>query len=61
MGRGTGGGFVDRGGRGAGSGRGVGPMKRGAGPPGAGGPPKRPRFEPPPPQPANGYAPQPPR
>ncbi|KZC14452.1 hypothetical protein WN55_06912 [Dufourea novaeangliae] len=51
------GGFGDRGSRGGG-GRG-GPSKRGGGPPGSSGPSKRPRFDQPSSQPANGYATQP--
>lgn len=53
-GRGGVGGFDRRGG-----GRG-GPQKRGGGMYGAGGPPKRPRFDAPPVVPSNGYVPQPP-
>lgn len=53
-------GFGDRGNRGSGRGGG-GPSKRGGGPPGSSGPSKRPRFDQPSSQPANGYATQPPR
>lgn len=53
------GGFVDRGGRGMGGGRG-GPTKRGV-PPSGSGPSKRPRFDQSSSQPSNGYATQPPK